>query len=98
MEKLSKADSKALAQLMNYPQFHRIKGAVDNIANRGFGYAGFCMELVLRHAALVQQLCQPHTDSLIQFQAHHHPHTIAIIQIGFFKIVQLTVLLRDSVL
>ena len=60
---------KALAQLVDDPQFDGIVGAVDDIADGGFGDAAADEELVLGHPMLRQQLRKPHAHRLIQLHS-----------------------------
>ena len=41
LEKVVYAYTKSLTHFMNDSQFHRIVSAIDDIANRGLGYAAF---------------------------------------------------------
>ena len=73
-----------MTQFVDDPQLYGIIGAVDDIANGGFGNATFHVELVLDHVALIQQLRKTLTDSLIQFHVPQasHQHTRSNPRVG----------------
>jgi hypothetical protein len=73
LEKFSNADFKALTDLVDDPQLDGIVGAVNDVIESSLGDTAFYKELILRHSAFLQQLCNPHTDGLIEMQ-HLSPH------------------------
>ena len=70
-EKLRNGEPHSLTQLVDDPQLHRVISAIDHIADRGLRDTAFHIELILRHAVLLQQFFETCADCLIEL----HPIT-----------------------
>ena len=65
IKEIGNVDPQALADLMDHAQLYRVIGAIDDIPDRGLGYAAFYIKLILRHIPLTQELFQTGTDRLV---------------------------------
>ena len=85
---------------MDDAEFYGIIRAVYYIADGGFRYTAFYVELILCHTMLLKQFGQPFADRFVQFHFHHRPCCFTKIIIGTLAvlIVPAPVLLRFFVL
>lgn len=65
-------DTESLTHFMDYSEFYGIIGAVDQIADGGFWYAAFYIQLIIGHILLFQQFGNSFADGLIQLHHLHH--------------------------
>ena len=72
-EEIGNVDIQSLADFVNHAELHGIVGAIDDVADRGFGHAAAHIKLILRHMPLSQKLLEPCADCLVQLQLIHRP-------------------------
>lgn len=75
MEKLRNINAQTLTQFMDDTHLHTFVGAIDDVANRRFGYAASHGQLVVGHFLFLHAFLQPVTDCLTEpHDLHHHSH------------------------